>query len=63
MSRHFSTGSPAPGLPDQVLSHLVRLLARQAARDLVSGMVPGSSADHAANNEEHRHGADDEQDR
>ena len=43
----------------EALKALARLLARQAARDLVSETVPGSSPEHAANDKEHRH---DEQD-
>ncbi len=49
--------------PIQALATLVRLLARQAARDLVSETVPGASPEHAANDKEHRHGAHNKQDR
>ena len=47
----------------KALKALARLLARQAARDLVSETVPGSSPERAANDKEHRHGGHDEQDR
>ena len=56
----------APGPPSESYSALVaiaRLLARQAARDLVSETVPGASPKHAANDKERRHGGHDEQDR
>ena len=45
------------------LKALARLLARQTARDLESVTFPGASPEHAANDKEHRHDADDQQDR
>ncbi len=56
----------APGPPSEPYSALVaivRLLACQVARDLVSETVPRSSPEHAGNDKEHRHGGHDEQDR
>ncbi len=52
-----------PSEPSAAQVAIVRLLARQAARDLVSETVPGSSPEHAANDKEYRHGAHDKQDR
>ena len=51
---------PTEPAGDVLVRGIARLLARQAARDLVSETVPGSSPKHVANNKEHRH---DEQDR
>ena len=52
-----------PSEPSAALVAMVRLLARQAARDLESETVPGASPEPAANDKEHRHGAHNKQDR
>ena len=43
----------------KALKALARLLARQAARDLVSETVPGSSPERATNDKARRHDAQD----